>query len=94
VVPGIVDKAGTLTLFQRTAQWVAAVPDKKYSESFKSRRRRYKWLGRLHHWFDLQLFHWVFTGAVRGNPLLLRMVTRHVSRPTWRRSATRNCGAR
>jgi cation diffusion facilitator CzcD-associated flavoprotein CzcO len=78
VVPGIVDKAATLALFQRTAQWVAAVPDKKYSESFKARRRKYRWLGRLHHWFDLQMFHWVFTGAVRGNPLLLRMVTRHV----------------
>ena len=78
VVPGIVDKIGSLSLFQRTAQWVAAVPDKKYSEAFKARRRKYKWLARLHHWFDLQLFHKVFTGAVRGKKLQLWLVTRGV----------------
>ena len=78
VVPGIVDKVKSVSLFQRTAQWVASVPDKKYSEGFKARRRKYPWLARLNHWFDLQLFHWIFTGAVRGNRLLLWLLSRHV----------------
>jgi len=75
VVPGIVDRVEELYLFQRTPQWVLPAPDRKYHESFKRRRRRHRWLARLHHWVDLQIFQ-VFSRAVVGNRLLLAGIER------------------
>ncbi|MFV0932755.1 flavin-containing monooxygenase [Pseudomonas jessenii] len=78
VIPDIVDKADEVTLFQRTAQWVFATPNKKYSESAKVRLRRHDWLARLKHWLGLHLFHMFFSTAVRGNQLTLWLLSRNV----------------
>lgn len=79
VIPGIIDKASRVTLFQRTAQWVYSTPDKKYSEAAKVRLRRHAWMARLKHRLGLHLFHLYFSTAVRQNPLTLRMVRHNVS---------------
>lgn len=75
VVPGIIDKVRELFLFQRTPQWVFPTADRKYSESFKRRCRRHRWLARLHRWFSLQSFG-IFSRAVIGNHLLLSILER------------------
>jgi cation diffusion facilitator CzcD-associated flavoprotein CzcO len=75
VVPGIIDKVKQLHLFQRTAQWVFPVADKKFSEGFRQRRRRHPWLARLHHWIDLQAFG-IFSKAVLGNRFYLWFIER------------------
>jgi cation diffusion facilitator CzcD-associated flavoprotein CzcO len=74
VVPGIVDRVAALHLFQRTPQWVLAARDRRYSEAWKARRRKYPWLARLHHWADLKLFDVFFANATRGNRFLLRQL--------------------
>ncbi len=71
VVPGIVDKVEQLYLFQRTPQWVLPAPDRKFSERYRQRRRKHRWLARFDHWFNLQLFQ-LFGRAVVGNRLLMR----------------------
>jgi cation diffusion facilitator CzcD-associated flavoprotein CzcO len=78
IVPGIVDKAGEIKLFQRTAQWVLPVPDKKFSTTHKDRHRRLQWLAKFKHWFGLHLFHALFGSATRGNPLTLWWLNRSV----------------
>jgi cation diffusion facilitator CzcD-associated flavoprotein CzcO len=69
-VPGIVDKVKALRLFQRTPHWVMSTPDKKYHESVKSLKRRFRWLNKLQYKIDLFLFG-LFTHAITGNRWLL-----------------------
>lgn len=79
VVPGIVDKAGSLSLFQRTAQWVLPFPDKKYSEAFGRAAAQTQMAGTAAPLAGLRLASQaVFTGAVRGKKLQLWAVTREV----------------
>ena len=73
VIPGIVDKVAELNLFQRTAQWILPARDRKYSESFKRRRRDHPWLSRLDHRLCLMAAD-VVSGAIRGNRFLLRRI--------------------
>ena len=71
VVPGIIDKVDRLHLFQRTPQWVLPAPDRKFSERYRQRRRKHRWLARFDHWLNLQLFQ-LFGRAVVGNRALMR----------------------
>jgi cation diffusion facilitator CzcD-associated flavoprotein CzcO len=75
IVPGVVDKVSELYLFQRTAQWVMPVADRKYSERSKRLRRAHPWLARLNHRFWLALATSA-SGVVLGNPRLQQRLDR------------------
>jgi len=47
VVPGIVDRVGQLTLFQRTPAWVLPKPNFKIDEKSQQRFARHPWLQRM-----------------------------------------------
>ncbi len=54
VIPAIVDDVNQLTVFQRTANYIAPRHDGDYSEGMRRRFRRWPWLARLYRW-------WIFT---------------------------------
>lgn len=52
IVPAIIDKVKKLTVFQRTAQWMHPLPDKRYSEREQRRFKRFPLLMKfLYHWY-------------------------------------------
>ncbi len=75
VVPGIVNMVEELHLFQRTAQWMLPVPDRKYSLSFRARRRRHRWLTRFDHAVVLALTD-VVSAGIRGNRWIMKRLER------------------
>lgn len=48
LIPEIVDKVKSLTVFQRTPNWVMPRQDPPYTDGQKSRFRRFAWLRKLH----------------------------------------------
>jgi cation diffusion facilitator CzcD-associated flavoprotein CzcO len=73
IVPAIVDKVSELHLFQRTAQWIFPIRDRKYSERQKQRRRAHRWLAALDHRATLFAAD-VFSRGVRGNHFVLGLI--------------------
>jgi len=69
-VPGVVDKVSELYLFQRTAQWVMPMADRKYSERSKRRQREHPWISKLNH--DAWLFFAsTVASAILGNRFIM-----------------------
>lgn len=66
IVPAIIDDVAHLTLFQRTAQWIATAPNKTYTDKDKARVRNVPFLGKILHKFYTRLFE-MTTEAVTGN---------------------------
>ena len=70
IVPGVVDKVSELYLFQRTAQWVMPMADRKYSERSKRRQREHPWISKLNH--DAWLFFAsTVASAILGNRFIM-----------------------
>jgi cation diffusion facilitator CzcD-associated flavoprotein CzcO len=78
-VPEVARECEWLVIFQRTAQWVMPLLNKPYTDEQRARLRRHPWLARLLHWYYGKLFE-LGSVAVRGNRLLLRLLSRSVQR--------------
>lgn len=96
IVPELLKRAGHVTLFQRTPQWIFPMPDKKFSTERREALRTDPSLAqRLRRRYSL-LFRWTFARAVIGNRWLLwaieavcrNHVRRKVKDPTLRRKLT------
>jgi len=71
IVPELVKQASHLTLFQRTAQWIFPMPNKKYTTAEQSRLRDVPGLLEKLRFRYSKLFQWTFSRAVIGNAFLL-----------------------
>ncbi|MBW2289772.1 MAG: NAD(P)/FAD-dependent oxidoreductase [Deltaproteobacteria bacterium] len=67
--------ASQLTMFQRTAQWVVPLDNRKYSERQRSRKRRFPILGKLTRRF-YQLVYETFSVAVTENGIWRKIIAR------------------
>ena len=92
VVPGIVDKVSELYLFQRTRAVGAAGRRTGSTPERSQRRRKHRWLARLDHRLNLQMFQ-MFGRAVRRQPLPACGSSSAPAARTSRPSAIRNCAA-
>ena len=96
VVGAITDKVGEMHVFQRTPQWMAPLPQKRYSESWKRVLKTFPFLQKLgFHWY-FQLMLRTFAAATVGNKpmqrllswLCLRNLEKNVPDPELRRKLT------
>ncbi len=82
VISEVAKTAGKLTVFQRTPQWVARLPDKAYSERHKSRLRgnqsRMAALSRRYAWVVRNTFSRAVTGSKLHHTLVSWWVKRHL----------------
>lgn len=76
VVGAITEKVGEMHVFQRTPQWMAPLPQKKYSEGWKRVLKTFPLLQRLgfHYYFQMMLR--TFAAATIGNKRMQRMLSR------------------
>jgi len=75
IVGAIADKVGEIHVFQRTPQWMAPLPQKKYSTAWKRILRTFPFLQRLgYHWY-FQLMLRTFAAATVGNKTMQRVVS-------------------
>lgn len=74
IVPAIVDRVKTLSLFQRTAQWVLPLPNPFYSEDEKRLYRENPELLRQHYEHWAQRFNETFARAVLGDEAELQRI--------------------
>ena len=96
VVGAITDKVGEMHVFQRTPQWMAPLPQKKYAASWKRVLKTFPILQKLgFHWY-FQLMLRTFAAATVGNKamqrllswLCLRNLEKNVPDPELRRKLT------
>lgn len=75
VVGAITDKVGEMHVFQRTPQWIAPLPQKKYSAAWKRVMKTFPFLQRLgfHYYFRVMLH--TFAAATVGNKPMQRLVS-------------------
>lgn len=62
-----------LTLFQRTAQWMFPLPQKKYSAAWRWLLRTFPSLCRASYWFWYRALEWTFAEATVGNKYMHRL---------------------
>jgi cation diffusion facilitator CzcD-associated flavoprotein CzcO len=74
VIPELVKVAGSVTVFQRTPQWIVSIPDYRYSESSRKRWRRHPFLLSLYHRLYTAAVEQTFSKAVIGKWLQHRLV--------------------
>lgn len=94
LIPRVQQVASSLSVFQRTAQWIFPVPNHRYSEAQQERLRRFPWLNRLVYAGYARLFR-LISSAVLGNQFLLNRIAQgcrknldSVSDPELRRKLT------
>lgn len=96
IVGAIAEQVGHLSVFQRTAQWMAPLPQKAYSKAWKRTLRIFPFLLPLLYHYYYFLMSRVIGGAVLGNERAhrrlanscLRNLEQHVSDPELRRKLT------
>lgn len=76
MVPAIIDDVAKLSVFQRTAQWMVATPDKKYTDHEKQRVRVIPFLGRILRESYTRAFSTRFANAVVGKSDALEQIER------------------
>jgi cation diffusion facilitator CzcD-associated flavoprotein CzcO len=94
-VPEIAPDAERLTVFQRSANWMAPRGDREYTESEKERFTRHPWLAKLYRWMiwaRQELMFPVFTGnefmAKRWREYALQNMREHITDPELRAALT------
>lgn len=75
VVGAITDKVGEMHVFQRTPQWMAPLPQKKYSAFWKRVVKTFPLLQRVGYHYYFQMMLRTFAAATIGNKLMQRMLT-------------------
>ena len=96
VVGAITDKVGEMHVFQRTAQWMAPLPQKRYSKFWNGVMARFPSLQKLafHYYFQLMLR--TFAAATVGSKAMQKFISwqctrnlnKHVADPELRRKLT------
>lgn len=80
VIPEVAKKAGKLTVFQRTAQWIFPLPNRDYSKRSRNRwRKKPSRMAALHRRYS-RFFALTFSEAVIGDRLQLAWVSWLVKR--------------
>lgn len=74
ITAALVPRAGQLSLFQRTAQWVFPLPNPEHSRFARWCFRRLPGAGRAWYHLTRLLFQWTFSRAVLGHNLAHRML--------------------
>ncbi len=75
IVGAITDKVGEMHVFQRTPQWMAPLPQKRYSETWKKTLAALPFLQRIgFHWY-FQLMLRTFAAATIGNRTMQRLLS-------------------
>jgi cation diffusion facilitator CzcD-associated flavoprotein CzcO len=94
-VPEIAGDAEHLTVFQRSANWMAPRGDREYTEVEKERFTRHPWLAKLYRWMiwaRQELMFPVFTGnefmAKRWREFALSNMEEHIADPELRKALT------
>ena len=75
IVGAIAHEVDHLSLFQRTAQWMIPLWQKKYPEYWKSLLRRFPIFARMSYWFYYKAIEWTVAEATVGNKPLQRFVS-------------------
>lgn len=75
VVAAITDKVGEMHVFQRTPQWMAPLPQKKYSNGWKRVMKTFPFLQRIGFHFYFQLMLRTFAAATIGNKPMQRLLS-------------------
>lgn len=80
IVGAITEQVGEMFVFQRTAQWMTPMLQKKYSQRYKRWLRRIPILQRLsYHWY-FQLLTRLFATATVGNKFMQGLISRSCRR--------------
>ena len=94
-VPEIAPRAEHLSVFQRSANWMAPRGDRAYTDAEKARFTRHPWLARLYRWMiwgRQELMFPVFLGneflAKRWREFALSNMREHITDPELRRALT------
>lgn len=96
IIGAITDKVGHMTVFQRTAQWIAPLPQRKYAAWEKMLFRAMPFLLKLSYHWKYFLFRNIFAPATTGNKklqdyiskLCLRHLEKGVPDPALRQKLT------
>lgn len=80
IVGAVTKQVGRMVVFQRTAQWMTPLPQKKYSERYKALLRRVPLLRRLAYYWHFGLISGVFAGATTGNKFLQGLISTSCAR--------------
>lgn len=75
VVGAITEKVGEMHVFQRTPQWMAPLPQKKYSAAWKRVMKTLPFLQRIGFHFYFQLMLRTFAAATIGNKTMQRLLS-------------------
>lgn len=76
IVGAITDEVARMSVFQRTPQWMAPLPQKAYSPRWNALLERFPVLQRLSYHFYLQVLVRTFAAATVGNKFMQRWVSR------------------
>lgn len=96
IVGAITEKVKHLTLFQRTAQWMYPLPQKKYPAWWRALLRTFPAFCKASYWFWYRLLEWSFAEATVGNRWMHRFTAwgcrhnleKHVTDPELRAKLT------
>ena len=74
LVGAITDKVGEMHVFQRTPQWMAPLPQKKYSVAWKRVMKTFPFLQKLGFHYYFQVMQHTFAAATIGNKHMQRLI--------------------
>jgi cation diffusion facilitator CzcD-associated flavoprotein CzcO len=80
IIGAITAQVGEMFVFQRTAQWMTPLPQKKYSEPYKNLLRRVPILRRLSYYWHFGVIGGIFANATIGNKFLQAIISRSCRR--------------
>lgn len=75
IVGAVAEKAGHLTVFQRTPQWMAPLPQKEYSKSWQRVLKTFPFVQRAASFYYFKLMEWTFAEATVGNKFMQKRVS-------------------
>ncbi len=76
IVGAITDKVGEMRVFQRTPQWMAPLPQKKYSTWWNRMMARFPFMQRLSYHYYFQQMLRTFSAATVGNKFMLALMSK------------------
>ena len=96
IVGAITPEVGEMRVFQRTPQWMAGLPQKKYSPAWNRLLGRFPLLQRFAYHYYFRLMMHIFSSATVGNKAMQRLVSwgcrrnleQHIANPELRAKLT------
>lgn len=75
IIGAIAEKVAHLTVFQRTAQWMAPMPQKKYSKRSQRLLKTFPFIQRALSFYYFKFMEWTFAEATIGNKGMQKRVS-------------------